>query len=152
MANDPRRKGMPRRPKRSALVLVCRVGDPRLEGSGLDLAGCSVTKCTGCDHDAWISLSVLDQLGRGGYVPRPLCGDCLERLRRATPPGEGRGRYVEVDVDRDTDPASLPWSGLMRPGQVVNVKVWHESWCRRPQGERCTCGAEKDGFLFPPGD
>jgi hypothetical protein len=53
------------------------------------------------------------------------------------------GKITYVHVDRDTDPATLPWGDLMKPGHAVLFNVMHEGWCRYPDGggQPCICGA-----------
>lgn len=37
----------------------------------------------------------------------------------------------------------------LKPGCAYEVRHWHESYCRRPQGEACTCPNGPDLEIVP---
>jgi hypothetical protein len=42
-----------------------------------------------------------------------------------------------------------PAAPTLKPGKSYEVRHWHESYCRRPQGEACTCPDGPDVELVP---
>jgi hypothetical protein len=56
--------------------------------------------------------------------------------RRRPKRAPGRPRYADA-----VEAAALA-AGVIKPGTVTMVQLWHDPGCPRPQGGRCRCNPE----------